>query len=78
MLTFFLIPNTKQVLKLVHKSIGEVMPHIPNGNKRGLKHSSDARNLLEAIKFRKAGVESSLSDHRDVKPFIRYMAEAAL
>lgn len=78
MLTFFLIPNTKQFLKLVHKSCGEVMLHLPDGSKRDLKRSEDAQQMLEAIKARKAGVEISLSDHRDVKPFVRYMAEAAL
>lgn len=78
MLTFFLIPKTKQFLKLVHKSCGEVMLHMPDGSKHDLKHSGDAQQMLEAIKSKKAGVEISLSDHMDVKPFIRHMAEAAL
>lgn len=78
MLTFFLIPDTKQFLKLVRKSCGEVMLHMPDGNKCDLKHSGDAQRMLEVIKSRKAGVEISLSDHRDIEPFIQYMAEAAL
>ena len=78
MLTFFLIPDTKQFLKLVRKSCGEVMLHMPDGSECDLKNSGDAQQTLETIKARKAGVEISLTDHRDVKPFIRYMAEAAL
>lgn len=77
MFTFLLIPDTKQFLNLVNKSCGDVLLHMPDGNKRDLKHSSDARQVLEAAKSGAAGVEISLSDHRDVKPFIQYMTEAA-
>lgn len=78
MLTFFLIPDIRQFSELVHKSCGEVMLHMPDGNRCDLKHSSNARQMLEVMKSRETGVRISLSDHRDVKPFIQYMAEAAL
>ncbi len=78
MLTFFLIPDTERFLQLVNKSCGEVMLHMPDGSKRNLKRNSDAHQMLEIVKSRGSGVEISLSNHRDVKPFIQYMAEAAL
>lgn len=77
MLTFLLIPDTNQFLKLVHKSRGEVLLRMPDGIRRDLKHSSDARQILETVQSAKAGVEISFSDHNDMKPFIRYMMEAA-
>ncbi len=78
MLTFFLIPDIKQFLTLVNKSCGEVMLHMPNGNKHDLKRSNDAYQMLETVKSKGIGVKISLSDRRDVSPFIQYMAEAAL
>lgn len=78
MLAFFLIPDTKRFLALVDKSCGEVMLHMPDGSERNLKHSGNADQMLEAVRSRGTGVEISLSNHRDVKPFIQYMAEAAL
>lgn len=78
MLTFFLIPDTERFLKLVNKSCGEVMLHMPDGSKRDLKHNGDANQMLEAVKSRGTGVEISLSNHQDAKSFIQYMAEAAL
>ena len=78
MLTFFLIPDTKRFLKLVNKSCGEVMLHMPDGSKHDLKHSTDAHQMVDAVKSKGTGVNISLSDHRDVSPFIQYMAEAAL
>lgn len=77
MLTFFLIPDTKQFLNLVNKNRGDVLLHMPDGNKLDLKRSNDAQQVLETVKSKAAGVEISLSDHRDVKPFIQYMTEAA-
>lgn len=78
MLTFFLIPDTERFLELVNKSRGEVALHMPDGSRCDLKHSGGARQMLEAAKSRKTGVEISLSNRRDVTPFIRYMEEAAL
>lgn len=78
MLTFFLIPDTKQFLKLADKSHGEVLLHLPNGTKHNLKCNENAQQVLDTAKSNDAGVEISLTDHRDVKPFIQYMVEAAL
>ncbi len=78
MLTFFWISDTERFLKLVNKSCGEVMLHMPDGSKRDLKHNGDANQMLEAVKSRGTGVKISLSNHRDTESFIQYMAEAVL
>lgn len=78
MLTFFLIPDTKQFLKLADKSHGEVLLHLPDGSKHNLKCGGNAQRILDTAKSRDTGVEISLTDHRDVKPFLQYMMEAAL
>lgn len=78
MLTFFLIPDIGRFLTLADKCFGEVMLHMPDGSKQNLKRDCDAYQMLETAKTSRAGVKISLFDYRDIKPFIQYMAEAAL
>lgn len=77
MITFMRIPNAEEFLRIIERSRGKVILHLPDGGLCDLKRDRTARQLLRAMKPGEDGLRISFSDPRDIPAFLRYMQEAA-
>lgn len=75
-MTIFFIPDREKFLNTVEKSSGEIMLHMPDGNRLDLKRSQNAREIFRSLHIGTSGLCISLSDAKDMPAFLRYMMEA--
>lgn len=74
----FSIPDTGSFLNLVRRSQGDVILHLPDGNKLNLKQNHTAQQVLQILCPGQSGLQISLSSSADAPAFIRYMMEAGV
>lgn len=77
MFKIMMMPDAENFLNVVEHSRGQVLLHLPDGERCDLKRDHTAQQLLRVMRPSREGLCVSLSDARDVPAFLEYMIGSA-